>query len=371
MITRAELRTTAKELAQDRGADTATGVKLLLTDPDDYNEAIKQALRQFGLDQPNRRVVDYTVVTTGFRFPLFGPGNIVPNNPNQPAAPVATLLVAAGNINAGTHSWKVAIVITEGVSLPSVKSNVLTADGAHGQASILLPTLPSNGIGWNIYRTIAGDGGTYKLVAFRASGAGSPFVDNVADVNLGADALTESTAYSPDAWVDGYSDLRSISWPFVAAQQDPDSLDENTWRTALAPNNVTNVEFFNDSPATGDIIRLEFTAPHIVDETDASKSTIRQAFVEAVKVLAASFILQLAANKAAQNTGNTGLPNDVVDRRTQSDILRSRSKELREMYQVLVGKGSTAELKGASAVKDMDVEPTHRLGMLWHPSRLR
>lgn len=372
-LTRTELRTTAKELAQDKGADTATGVKLLLTDPDDYNEAIKQALRQFERDQPNIRVVDYTVVTAGFRFPLFGPGNIVPNNPGQPAAPVPDLVPQAGIVTVGAHTWKVAVAIVEGISLPSVKSTVVTTSAGNQQVDIQLPTLPMNGTGWYVYRTIAGDSGSHKQVGFQSGVGGTSgiFRDNIADGSLGATAPTESTAFSPNAWLDGYSDLRAVWWPYLAAQQDTDPLDENGYRTALAPNNVTNLEFLSDRPATGDVIRVAFTAPHTLDETDASKSSVRQALVEAVKVLTASVILQLAANKAAQNTGNTGLPNDVVDRRTQSDIYRSRSKELRETYHVLVGKGGTSELHGASAIRDMDVEPLYPFGYFWHPSGSR
>ncbi len=88
-------------------------------------------------------------------------------------------------------------------------------------------------------------------------------------------------------------------------------------------------------------------------------------------MLSASIVLQLAAVKAVQNTGNTGLPNDVVDRRTQSDMFRSRSKELRSMYSEVMGYGEADNVKPASAVKDMDLTTSHGWGYLSRGRRLQ
>jgi hypothetical protein len=76
--------------------------------------------------------------------------------------------------------------------------------------------------------------------------------------------------------------------------------------------------------------------------------------------------------KAIQNTGNTGLPNDVVDRRNQSDIFRSRSKELRDMYRGMIGTLSGPDGPGpASAWTDLDIPIFQGVGALWHPTSRR
>jgi hypothetical protein len=86
-------------------------------------------------------------------------------------------------------------------------------------------------------------------------------------------------------------------------------------------------------------------------------------------LLAASLILQLAAVRTAQNTGTTNLPNDVADRRSQSDIFRSRAKELRDLYNGLVGHGGPDDLPAASAVGDLDTEFSGGGGFLFHGGR--
>lgn len=248
-ITKADLRTAAKVIAQDAGpGSTATGVQLLLADPGDYNVAVDQALAIFQKDRPNQKVFDFTVVTAGFLFVLDGAGEIV-------------------------------------------------AD-----------------------------------------------------------------------WIDGLSYFERIWWPFNAADQGSEPLDENTWRLRRTPVGPC-LEFLGFTAAVGNIIRLEYVTSHTIHESVAASTTLKAGDVEAMKVLAASLILQLTANKWLQNTGNTGLPNDVVDRRTQSDVAKSRAKELRDLYNAIVGKGEARDLTAASGFKDLDIEPVSgRYGYQWHPS---
>ncbi len=383
-ITRAALRQLAKALAQDGGpSNTAYGVQLLLSDPGDYNTAIAQALAQFALDQPNRRVVDCTVVTAGFRFPLSGANAILPVNPSAPDLPSVALAAAgAGNVNTGAHRWVVTGVYDIGETEASEPSTLLTVvdQATNGKVNLVLndPTVTDGFHGFNIFRTEAG-GTDYKRVAF-VSWANdvsetTPYQDNISDTALGAAPPTASTALDPDAWMEGASSIVDLWFPFDATTQGLDPNDQNSYRTRPAPGGLTVLEFLADLPQVGDIIRVEFTKPHQVDETEQESSTIPAGLREAMVALSAAMILQMAANKAVQNTGNTGLPNDVVDRRTQSDIFRSRAKELLTVYNTLVGKATTENIKGASGFLDLDVEPSYRFGglggFMWHDSRNR
>src|ERR1051325_11078577 len=72
---------------------------------------------------------------------------------------------AAGLVEVGTHSWKVTFVHPQGESLPSAKSNVVTiATSAKHVALSAIPLGPASCTARNIYRTIAGDTGAWKLV---------------------------------------------------------------------------------------------------------------------------------------------------------------------------------------------------------------
>lgn len=174
-----------------------------------------------------------------------------------------------------------------------------------------------------------------------------------------------------DQWIDGQSDLEGVYLPYDVTVQAQEPLDENAWRLVEFPDGTRPglaIELLEVSAAVGNVLRFVYRAPHVLHATDATLSTVRAADEQALVTIAAAWTLQMAANKAVQNTGNTGLPNDVVDRRSQSDIFRSRAKELRDLYATFVGKGSGQDLKGASAIKDLDVLPSHRSGFLWHPT---
>jgi hypothetical protein len=255
-ITKTDLLTAAKAIAQDNGADNATGLKLLLAGGH-YDQAVDQALGILSQDRPNVRVYDYTVAATGFRFALSG-------------------------------------------------------------GSAILPTSGLN------------------------------------------------------AWVEGASSVLQVWHPYDATEQTDEPTDANTWRLRNLPSGVTALEFLVDQPATGDVIRIEYTSPHVVDDSDSAASSPRAGDLKALKLLTAAMILKLAANKFMQNTGNSGLPSDVVDRRSQADVCRSLAKDLLSHYQVLVGKAADpSQVGAASGFAELDVEPMHGWGTLWHPSARR
>lgn len=172
-----------------------------------------------------------------------------------------------------------------------------------------------------------------------------------------------------DVYVPGFTDIREVYAPWVVTTQNQDPLDRNDWRIVKDPGSKWILELTAMSLGVTDVMRLVFTGRHTV--TDQA-TTVDDSDEDPLVMLVASVILELAAVKAVQNTGNTGLPNDIVDRRTQSDMFRSRSKELREMYATAIGYGGTvAEIKPASAVKDMDVPTSHGWGFINRGHRLQ
>jgi hypothetical protein len=370
-ITRTDLRAAAKGVAQDASVNGGTGLKLLLTDPGDYNLAISQALPILSKDRPNLRVRDYTVTVAGFRFVLAGAGAILPSAFPAPTSPVAALVAppAAGAVPNGSHTYRVTFVTAQGETTPGGESNaVVVADlTVNGQVRLTgIPVGPAGTTARRIYRAPL-TGGAVKLVGTVADNVTTTLTDTLADAGLGADAPVTNTAADADAWVPGGSQLSAIWWPYLATNQGDEPLDDNTWRVNPGPGGSTDLELLTESAAVNDVIRLAYTAPHRLHDTDETKSSVNLGDWEALVILTSSLVLQVAANKLAQNTGNTSLPSDVVDRRTQSDVYRSLAKDLRIMYSSLVGHGPSDQLGPASGIKDLDVLPSHQRGFLWHP----
>lgn len=174
------------------------------------------------------------------------------------------------------------------------------------------------------------------------------------------------------SWIAGYSYPLGVWLPYLATNQGAAPMDPNLYRVLEEPNGVVYLELLAGTGSAGQVLRVAFAVPHTIDDVS---STIPAPNEVAFKTLASAYLMRIASRKAAQNTGTTGLPNDIVDRRTQSGDLNARAKDLFAEYAELMGlstggsgeSGSTS--KGAHAFKDLDSGLWR--GGLWHPATQR
>lgn len=172
-----------------------------------------------------------------------------------------------------------------------------------------------------------------------------------------------------DVWVDGKSFLVDVYAPFDDTVQGVLPNDPETWRVVEGPSATTVLELLDRSMAVDDVLRLVYAGPYQVGASAAATS-VRAGLVEALTTVTAAILCEEAAIRYAQNTGNVNLGNDVADRRTQSDVMKSRSKDLWARYFSMMGIDPKADgsigLAGASGFKDLDVPTGHGLPSLWH-----
>jgi len=166
-----------------------------------------------------------------------------------------------------------------------------------------------------------------------------------------------------ERWVDGASQLREVFTAYDTARQDNAPLERSFWRVRREPSLVV-LELLAETAAVGSVLRLEFVSPHVVDAASATSTSLLEGDVTAFKVLTAAKICEMAARRYVQNTGSSTFQNDSVDRRTQSDIMASRAKDLMKEYSGIVGK-SSGEAGAAAAVKKMVIPTLHGRGRLW------
>lgn len=171
-------------------------------------------------------------------------------------------------------------------------------------------------------------------------------------------------APSLDRWIDGGSQLSAVYHPYLTTTQNQTPLDANDWRVVREPGLVL-LELLSVSPSSG-VLRLEFTRPHVVDATDTTRSSILEADVQTVAVLVAATICEATARRYVQNTGTSAFQNETVDRRTQSDIMAARAKDLMKQYGDLVGlSGGDDGVAAAAVVRRFDPITSHGRGFLW------
>lgn len=117
---------------------------------------------------------------------------------DAPGAPVGALIspAAAGNIENGTHSYKVTFVTGVGETEAGTASNVVTVVDKTVNGKIVLTGIPVSPSALvtsrKIYRTEAG-GVNYKLLTTIANNTATTFTDNVADGSLTTAAPSTNT----------------------------------------------------------------------------------------------------------------------------------------------------------------------------------
>mgnify|MGYP001401590232 CR=1 FL=1 len=96
---------------------------------------------------------------------------------------------AAGNVNAGLHSWAVTFVTGSGETNLGTNSTPLNVGaGGHIVNLTAIPLGPVGTTARKIYRTVAGNTGNFLLVTTINDNTTTTFADNVADSSLGAAA---------------------------------------------------------------------------------------------------------------------------------------------------------------------------------------
>lgn len=109
-----------------------------------------------------------------------------------PASPAITATAASGGaITTGLHSWYCTFVGSTGVGESAAGAHSNQLNIGSGNQTVNLTTIPLGPAGTtarNIYRTVAGDTGSPKLVGTISDNVTTIFTDNIADGSLGVNA---------------------------------------------------------------------------------------------------------------------------------------------------------------------------------------
>lgn len=204
-----------------------------------------------------------------------------------------------------------------------------------------------------------GDRPNLRVVHYTVATAGFRFVLKGTGAILATSGL--------DRWIDGASQLRDVCLHYDTANQFNRSLDRTVWRVLREPNLVL-LELLADSAGVGEVLRLEFVSPHTVHASDPTATSLLEGDVVAFETLTAAKICEMTARRYVQNTGTSTFQTETVDRRSQSDVMAARAKDLLKAYAAMVGR-SGGEVSAASATKKMVIPTLHGRGRMWTRDR--
>lgn len=186
-------------------------------------------------------------------------------------------------------------------------------------------------------------------------------------VLFGTGALAGLTGL--DAWIDGRSRLARVWHPYDTTVQAQEPIPSDEYRIVREPGPIVVLEFLYYTP-TANVLRIEFVRPHVLDQGAAASSSVLASDLEALAALVGVQILEMAAARAAKNTGSSSLPTDVVDRRTMGGEFQARARALMARYNALVGKRLGDDVAPAVGVFDLDVQANNPRGFLTHSRRM-
>lgn len=164
----------------------------------------------------------------------------------------------------------------------------------------------------------------------------------------------------PAAWSEGLSVLLQAEYP--VGERPRSLINASHIETAVTPSGTTLVLL--DTIATGEIVRVTYTAVHVVDGVT---NTVPMRHRHPVACVAAADLCgQLAAYYA--NEGAPTIGADVVDHQGKCERWRNRARDLMAEYTRIVGPAPSERTKAASV--DVAVERTDSLGRqrIFHPA---
>lgn len=187
----------------------------------------------------------------------------------------------------------------------------------------------------------------------------------VADVT-GVDTFEYKCSTYLTYWKDGFSSIKTIEYPINDDDETPDMiLDESMLRSYRKPDGEY-FRFLEDSPDTDEEFRVNYTAPHVIDDIGSSVDYTDE---EAFEMLAASYLCQMIA-AAYSMQGDPTINADSVNHKTKAGEYRRQASEYRALYFTNMGikEGENAP---SVAFVDWDKPPSWQSDRMTHPKRYR
>lgn len=167
-------------------------------------------------------------------------------------------------------------------------------------------------------------------------------------------------------WEDGFSKINRIEYPVDDDDEDKDYLEESDWAIYKKTDDKYYLHFLSDTPATGETIRVWYTARHTC--TNAA-CTVEAPDEEPAMSLAAAYFCRIIAAKYAQSQDSTILA-DNVDHASKRREFEAQAKSYMQEYYDHMGI-KEGRPKPANVVQDQDVDYPSGWDRLTHPRRRR
>ena len=147
--------------------------------------------------------------------------------------------------------------------------------------------------------------------------------------------------------------IESVEYPAaeIASDEEPQMLEDEDYRLFQTQAGIW-LYLPSHSPSSTEKVRLTYSRPYMWVESDDPLLDLDEVYFEALSYLAAAVACQVLAVRYGQNTGSV-MAADVVDRKTQADQYQGFANKFRAQYKALVSQDDKASLPGQT-ITDVD-----------------
>lgn len=172
------------------------------------------------------------------------------------------------------------------------------------------------------------------------------------------------------SWVEDFSRVLAIQYPAEAVSEDnaPQYLSDDDWRDDYWVGTNRYIFLPNHAPATGETMRITYTAPYVWTAADATTTPTSDFY--AICHLAAGLCCQAIATKYSRTSDST-ITADSVRQSTRAYEFSKRAKEYISYYENHLGIGSTQDgkpafVRAAGTFIDFDTMPYNQDHLYHH-----
>lgn len=186
--------------------------------------------------------------------------------------------------------------------------------------------------------------------------------------DLAGDGDTFDFSLNAATFAAGFSTVRRVEYP--AGQRPALSLEPGDYELYQSATS-TKLRLRFVTPASGETVRVTYSARHTIDGLDnATATTIPSWHEAAVVALAASRLLERLASRFLYEQEATVIQADAIDRQSKSDLAAKRARALEADYKAILGVTSGVPAAGVTVDWDTTFSGSG-IDYLTHPARWR
>ncbi len=169
----------------------------------------------------------------------------------------------------------------------------------------------------------------------------------------------------PSDYLDGFSYIKTVEYPFVATQQNPTIIKQGRDYKEYRDASTVVLRMLRATPTASETVRLTYTTVHVLT---TSATTIPRVDEQAVVNLSASLMCEALAAEFEKRT-RSSMPETTFDLRSKANEYQTQADRYNRIWMEMMGISADGAPGAAIGVADFDMRLSNNQEPLTHPTR--